>query len=195
MKNFFGHIIVLILFSACTFSAVLPNPFIEGTFSKTQWQQVNDFFEVEKTSQIAHISHKIAMLDWQSSANALFAPFENTRIFDITTQKTFIVQRTGGTRHADVEPVDAKNTQIFCEIIETASSPRRAVLVCLSGVWVAASLASQAHGYSLITDNNFEGHLCIHFLCSKTDSTKKTDYMHQKTIKKAYKLGKKIKII
>lgn len=192
MKNFLGHIIIFVLFATCTLFAILPNPLTEGVFTKTQWQEVNDFFEKEETSQISQFSPHAACLDWETSVSAIFQPFQNTRIFELSTQKSFWVQRTGGTNHADVEPLSEKDAQIFLEITKQKKSNRLAVLVNLNETWVCASISTKPHGFSLITDNNFSGHLCLHFSGSKTDATQKIDYLHQKAIKQAQKISKKI---
>lgn len=192
MKNFWGQFIVIVLFLVCVIGVIFPCPFLEGNFTKTQWQQINDNLETETTSTVYQPQTFSALLDWNNSVNTMFTPFENTRIFDITTKKIFTVQRTGGVGHADIEPLTIADTQIFNEITKTAKSQRLPVLVELKGVWVSASLATKPHGYSLITDNGFSGHLCLHFFGSKTHTTHKTDYLHQKTVKTAHKLSRKI---
>lgn len=176
----------------CTLiSAILPNPFLHGNFTAAKWQKMNDFYEFETTSSVLPTKQKSVMLDWNLAVDAMFQPFVETQVFDLKTQKTFVVQRTGGTYHADIEPSSLQDAQIFASVFANTSVSRLPVLVQLNGVWVAASLGTHIHGYAMIAENSFGGHLCLHFLNSKTDATKKVDPRHQKTIKIAQKLSQK----
>lgn len=189
MKNFIGLILGLVIISSAMFSSLIPMPFTNGNLTTAQNETLNDFYEIEAQSLSSQTKQKAISLDWFSNVNFMFENFVDTKIFDLKTGKTFVVQRTGGTGHADIEPTDEANAKILFDIIENTKITRRPMLALVGGTWVACSLWTKTHGYGLITNNNFDGHLCLHFLNSKTDSTKKVDYSHQKTIIQALKLS------
>ena len=43
------------------------------------------------------------------------------------------------------------------------------------------------HGFSLINENNMDGHTCIHFLNSRTHGTDRVDEAHQAAVAEAYR--------
>ena len=47
----------------------------------------------------------------------------------------------------------------------------------------------EPHGESAIDGNGYPGHLCVHFLNSRTHGTDRVDEDHQKMILKAYQAG------
>ena len=59
----------------------------------------------------------------------------------------------------------------------------------IDGQRYAASIYSEPHGESAIDDNGYPGHLCVHFLNSRTHGTDRVDEDHQKMILKAYRAG------
>ena len=66
------------------------------------------------------------------------------------------------------------------------SYSRRAVVVTFSnGVSSAASINGMPHGASSITDNNMDGHTCIHFEGSHTHQNDNLDPEHQKAVANA----------
>ena len=106
---------------------------------------------------------------------------------DIRTGKTFKVKRWTGYNHMDCEPLTASDTKIMKSIYGHWSWKRRAILVRYNGHVYAASMNGMPHGTSTISNNNFDGHFCIHFYKSKTHGSKKVDDMHQKMVKEAAK--------
>ena len=67
---------------------------------------------------------------------------------------------------------------------------RRAVFVTIDGVNYAASINGMPHGTgNSITDNNFDGHHCIHFTNSRTHGSNQVCPLHQAAIKKAVSKG------
>ena len=54
-----------------------------------------------------------------------------------------------------------------------------------NGVTLAASINGMPHGGGSIADNNFEGHICIHFLNSRTHGTDNVDPDHQNAVGEA----------
>ena len=96
------------------------------------------------------------------------------------------VKRSGGTNHADVQPLTAADTAAMKKACGGSWSwNRRAIFVTINGVNYAASMNCMPHGSGSITDNDFNGHHCIHFTNSRTHGTNKVCSLHQAAIKKA----------
>ena len=94
-------------------------------------------------------------------------------------------KRTGGTNHADVQPVTAADTAAMRKAVGSWSWTRRAIFVTINGVNYAASMNCMPHGGGSIKNNNFDGHHCIHFTNSRTHGSNKVCSLHQNAIKKA----------
>ena len=191
MKNFASTIVCLSLILGIGISVFLPNPFLTHSFLPQETQVINDFYDIEETAQTTTTTKKAVVLDWESCISSSWECFSQTKIFDFLSKKTFVVQRTGGTYHADIEPSNPEDTKILNEILKKHTEKRIPVLANIGGMWVCASMANSVHGFGLISNNELDGHLCLYFLGSKT-STKKTDPLHQKTISIAYDLSQKI---
>ena len=108
-------------------------------------------------------------------------------VTDVATGISYRVKRVGGYNHTDVEPATAFDTwQMYTIYGEEWAWTRHAVLVTLSdGTTLAGSINGMPHGDSHISNNNMNGHTCIHFLNSRTHGTDKVDAAHQSAIKTA----------
>ena len=108
-------------------------------------------------------------------------------VTDVATGISYRVKRVGGYNHTDVEPATAFDTwQMYRIYGKEWSWTRHAVLVTLSdGTTLAGSANGMPHGESHVSDNNMNGHTCIHFLNSRTHGTDKVDAAHQSAIKTA----------
>ena len=134
-------------------------------------------------------------IDWFSEEGAayydrrsgLFDDGAVAILTDVSTGRSFRVKRCGGYNHADVEPLTARDTWVMYEIYgKEWSWKRRAVYVTLeNGVTLAGSMNGMPHGSGEISDNNFDGHLCVHFLNSRTHESDKVDPDHQAAVAKA----------
>lgn len=199
MKNFF-YLGTLVFLSLIFFSCILPTPMRENNpdpFSVRENMLYNDSHELENDyfddlqSYIMgqqKSTPEVLKMDWFNNVNNLFTKYTLiAQVIDVQTKKTYFVKRTGGYNHADVEPIDAKNTAIMKEIYGGVWSwTRRPVWVYIDGIYVAGSINGMPHGYSLIDGNNMGGHSCIHFLNSKTHGTKRVDEAHQNAVETAY---------
>jgi len=114
-----------------------------------------------------------------------------------------------GSLHADVEPKSLQDNARAIEIWEGFSWEARPVLVCIpDGELVAASIHNMPHagieeepylkivknrtaGYGkganrdYVKNNGMSGHVCLHFLGSKSHKTKKEILQHQDAVKVA----------
>ena len=138
--------------------------------------------------------------DYASNLNNAFT------VEDYNTGKKFKLIRTGGTNHADVEPLTAADTATMKSIWGGFSWTRRPILVHVNGKVYVASMTGMPHAgldsepareytsknrsdnygdginYDSVKNNGADGHVDIHFLNSKTHSSNKLDTAHQNNI-------------
>lgn len=123
---------------------------------------------------------------FDSDIQKIFARGVVAQITDVETGLSWREKRTGGMYHADCQPLTAADTAALKNAYGGVWSwKRRAVFVTIDGVNYAASINGMPHGGQTITDNDFQGHHCIHFTGSKLHSTGKVDSQHQSAIRKA----------
>ncbi len=190
MKKLFPFY-VFILIVVCGFvTCLLPFPLFSkyANITAKNVYDINNFYETENEIYSPSKSVSVSNLNWFETVNTLFKTYQKTRVIDIQSGKTYYVFRNGGHNHADVEPIDEKNTQIFKEIYGGVWSwARRPVWVEVTqGNFVAASINGFPHGKSYVQNNGLDGHTCIHFLQSKTHGTKKVDPAHQEAVSYAF---------
>ena len=189
-----SKLVLLLLISLFT-SSILAS-FLPSLLGSTKYENMsieeqarfNDAKELEPYST-TNPSNDISVekLNWFSVVNSLFEKFSDARVVDVETKKEYRVRRVGGYNHADVEALTAADTAIFKSLYNgTWSWNRRAVWVQVGKIWIAASINGMPHSYSYITDNNEDGHTCIHFFMSRTHGTDNLDPAHQNAVKTAY---------
>jgi len=127
-----------------------------------------------------------ALRDWFTYVNDKFKPGDIVTVYAVDSGITFQVKRLGGSNHADVEPLTAEDTLKFQAAHGgTFNWARMAVIVEINGELIAASMNGQPHGASSISDNNFNGHCCMHFLNSRTHGTNSVCADHQAMVMRA----------
>ncbi len=146
----------------------------------------NDTDEEEREKRKEASEHGEHLCWWDDEVQQLFPRGATATVTDVATGLTFQVKRRGGTNHADVEPLTAKDTATLREAYggSWCWSPR-AIIVSINGRNIAASMNGMPHGRQNIHDNNFPGHICIHFKNSKTHNTNSVSPEHQSRVKEA----------
>ncbi|WP_243154886.1 hypothetical protein [Clostridium thermarum] len=157
---------------------------------------------------IAEKESKVELLDWWDSARYVFSRGTTAVVTDVYTGKSFKVQRTMGTNHADCEALTKEDTDIIKSIWGGFSWERRPVIVTVNGRRLAASMSAMPHagvdsepayeyvnnrsnGYGsgenldVIKGNDMDGHFDIHFLNSTRHMDGDKDPQHQTAIKVA----------
>lgn len=111
----------------------------------------------------------VELIDW-STADKLWKIGEVAWAYDTGTGRMYRLRRFGGVNHADVEPLTKWDTQEMYEIFNKkwTWTPRPVWIMLPDGHIIAASTHDNPHMMSTIKDNGFDGHLCVHFLGSKT---------------------------
>lgn len=126
------------------------------------------------------------MADWWTTASKVFAIGDIATITDLDSGLTYRVKRTGGSKHADCQPVTSQDTANMLKAYGGQWAwTRHAILVNIDGRVLAASQNAMPHGGQSIYNNNFPGHFCIHFLNSRTHGTDNLDPAHQSMVRKA----------
>ncbi len=123
-------------------------------------------------------------LHW-NTVDRLFPRHTTALITDVETGYSFRLYRHGGTNHADVEFQTAADTAVARQLYGSWSWDRRAVIVHLGDRLVAASMNGYPHGGQSIHDNNFPGHVCLHFRGSTLHLNGSLDRDHQERVEKA----------
>ncbi|HAH97132.1 MAG TPA: hypothetical protein DCY85_04565 [Firmicutes bacterium] len=141
-------------------------------------------------SDISRGGNYLELAPWEE-VHCFYKDYGVARIIDVQTGLSFLVQRRGGTKHADAEPLTKQDTAAMKQIYGGKWKwDRRPVIFEYQGRWIAASINGMPHGGERINDNNFAGHFCIHFLGSKLHSSGKQDPVHQATVLKAAAYGR-----
>ncbi|UNC91884.1 LysM peptidoglycan-binding domain-containing protein [Candidatus Contubernalis alkaliaceticus] len=124
-------------------------------------------------------------LEWPY-ASMLFNVGATATITDVATGLKFRVKRLGGGNHADVEPLTSQDTETLRRIYGGSWSwNTRAILVEVGGRYIAASMNGMPHSIQTIYNNNFNGHICVHFLNSRTHNTNSVCPNHAAMVRRA----------
>ncbi len=130
----------------------------------------------------------IIPLSWSQVDNR-FPEDKTVIITDVETGLHLRVNRLYGTYHADVEPLTREDTSTLRKIYGGEWSwDRRAVVVHLENKKIAGSINGYPHGGETKHNNNFNGHICLHFNGSRLHTSEKMGPEHQQQIKKAENL-------
>lgn len=142
-------------------------------------------------AEVEQVTGKVKQADWWTSdIQKIFKVGVIATVTDVDTGLSWRVKRSGGSNHADVQPLTAEDTAKMKKAYGGSWSwNRRAIWVTIDGVTYAASMNGMPHGTGSIKDNNFDGHHCIHFLNSRTHTGNRWDTAHQAAVQKAYKAG------
>ncbi|MGN1162767.1 MAG: hypothetical protein ACI4T2_02490 [Christensenellales bacterium] len=192
MKSKLVILLLISLFSSSLLASFLPSllsPTKYENMSIEEQMRYNDAQELEPYSTTHYDNNIVTVekLNWFSVVNSLFEKFTDARVVDVETKKEYKVRRVGGYNHADVEALTTKDTATFKSLYNgTWSWTRRAVWVQVGKIWIAASINGMPHSYSYISDNNEDGHTCIHFYMSRTHGSDNLDPAHQNAVNTAY---------
>ena len=113
-------------------------------------------------------------------------------VFDPATNLQWTLRLYSLGHHADSEPLTATDTAIMYKAFGYTNTwtPKPVYVKLPSGTWTLATMHNVPHLNGSIKDNNFDGHLCVHFLrtmeeCSANDP----DYgvTNQNAIRKKWK--------
>ena len=151
------------------------------------------------------------LVPWFGKAEKIFKKGSVATVTDVATGLTYRIKRVTGYNHADCETLTAEDTKILKRIYGGKWSwERRAIIVNVNGVEMAASIAAMPHagredqpfakvvnnrsgGYGRgdnldgVKNNGMSGVVDVHFYKSKTHASNRIDGKHQNRILQAAK--------
>lgn len=158
-----------------------------NNMNESTWLNIGDVLKIP----VHHVPVKATpadkygeYLDWWTEAQYVVPIGAKFKLIDFATGKRWNMKRTIGANHADCEPLTVSDAAIMKEVWGGVFSwDRRPATIEYNGRKIAASVSSMPHGIQYIKDNDFNGHMDIHFLNSTRHKDGEIDWQHQKNIK------------
>ena len=134
----------------------------------------------------------VKLLHWFDDIKPTVRAGQTVTVFDPATNLQWKLRFYSLGRHADSEPLTATDTQIMFKAFGNKNTwtPKPVYVQLPSGTWTLASMHNVPHLSGSIKDNDFDGHLCVHFLRDMDECTKNDpDYgvQNQNAIRKKWK--------
>jgi len=118
---------------------------------------------------------QVRLMHWYNDVKPTLKNRQRILLVDPATGISWTLQLYSLGRHADAEPLTAADTARMVQAFGGKNTwNQQAVYVRLpSGVWTIGSTHDMPHMSGSIKDNNFNGHLCVHFLRDMSECKKK----------------------
>jgi len=129
----------------------------------------------------------VELIEWSAARNLMTIGTPAT-IIDVRTGLSWQVASFSNGNHADVETLTAEDTAIMLQAWggRWCWTPRP-VVVIINGRTLAASLNGMPHAGWTVSGNNMNGHVCLHFLGSRThNGTVSHERDHQAAVREAF---------
>lgn len=138
-----------------------------GGWSKVSVDQTVGYV---KTEFLRVVGDGVELLEW-SAAKDIVPKGVPIRVVDVRTGVSYNIKCFSKGKHADVEPITKADTDAIFESRNGvwAWDPRP-VWVTIGERTIAASLNGKPHAGSTISGNGMNGHLCLHFNGTVTNS-------------------------
>ena len=120
--------IFIFFLSASVFASLFPYPIFSPytNLTKSNMFEISNFKETEVNSQ-TESGIKTLLVDW-NIADALIEQERIYRLIDLNSGESILIERIGGTQHADVETIDEENTKTAAR--EKTPARRQKIPVC-----------------------------------------------------------------
>lgn len=134
----------------------------------------------------------VQLLHWYNEVKPSISGGQQLLVFDPASGLSWTLRIMSRGRHCDAEPLTAQDTRTMVAAFGGVNTwNQKAVYVKLpDGRWSLASTHDMPHDSGSIKSNNFNGHLCVHFL-RDMDETKQYDpkygVANQETIRAKWK--------
>jgi len=152
--------------------------------------------KVATTTTSTPTASQVQYANWYTTVKAVCKKYPYATVYDYQTGISWQVHIFSVGAHADVEPLTANDTSKMKKVFGGNTWNARAVWVVFSdGSVYMASTHSMPHGTQHISDNNFEGHTCIHFPRTQVqvEAIGKYATSHQETIDAGWKVTQSMK--
>ncbi len=134
---------------------------------------------------------QIQLLHWYNSVRSGLSGGSTLLIYDPTTHLSWNLRVMSCGRHADCEPASLRDTLIMFRALGQPSWTVHPVYVRLpNGEWTMATMHDRPHLSGSLSDNGFDGHLCVHFLRDMAEAQQNDPnygVTNQNTLREAWK--------
>ena len=135
---------------------------------------------------------KIYLLHWFNDIKPSLKNGQNLLVYDPSTGIYWTLRVYSRGRHCDAEPLTKKDTENMVKAFGGQNTwTQKGVYVKLpSGTWTIGSTHDMPHMSGSVKDNDFDGHLCVHFLRDMSEAQKNDPsygVANQETIRKLWK--------
>ena len=135
---------------------------------------------------------KVKLLHWFNEVKPNIANGDILLVFDPATNYCWNLRAYSRGRHLDADPLTADDTKYMNAAFGgvTTWTPKVVYVQLTNGTWVFATMHNTPHLSSGVSNNNFDGHLCVHFLRDMSEVTKNDPnygVTHQKAIREGWK--------
>ncbi len=115
----------------------------------------------------------VKLLHWFDDIKPTIKAGQKVTVFDPATNLQWTLRFYSLGRHADSEPLTATDTAIMYKAFGNKNTwtPKPVYVQLPSGVWTLATMHNVPHLSGSIKDNDFDGHLCVHFLRDMDECT------------------------
>lgn len=135
-------------------------------------------------------------VNWFTSIRTKYKAGTVVTIYDFRTGLSWKCRFMSNGNHADSEPLTSTDTNTMYQAFgkKTTWNPKAVWVTMPDGNTFIASMHNTPHLSGSIKDNNFDGHLCIHFPREMSEAEKTGPYAvtHQKEIQKGWEETQKL---
>ncbi|MBE0601224.1 MAG: hypothetical protein IH607_05500, partial [Firmicutes bacterium] len=105
-------------------------------------------------------------LYWYTEVKPNISNGSTLTVYDPASGLTWKLRAYSSGRHCDAEPLTAEDTATMLEAFggEITWTPKPVYVKLPDGRWTLAATHDVAHLSGAVKDNDFDGHLCVHFL-------------------------------
>ena len=137
-------------------------------------------------------SGSVQLLSWYDQVKPSVSNGQQLLVYDPSSGYSWTLRVLARGRHCDAEPLTAQDTRTMVRAFGgTNTWNQKGVYVKLpDGRWSVASTHDMPHDSGSIKNNDFNGHLCVHFLRTMEEATKndpKYGVANQQTIRSLWK--------
>ena len=135
---------------------------------------------------------KVKLLHWFNDIKPTLKSGQTLYIYEPSSGQGWNLRIYSCGRHCDAEPVTSQDTANMLQAFGGKNTwSQKAVYVKLpNGTWTIGSTHDMPHLSGAVKDNNFDGHLCVHFLRTMSEAQKNDPsygVSNQKTIRTFWK--------
>lgn len=114
----------------------------------------------------------VRLLHWFNDVKPSLRSGQTLTVWEPSSGKSWNLRIYSCGRHCDAEPCTAEDTASMLKAFGNVNTwSQKAVYVKLpNGTWTVGSTHDMPHMSGAVSDNNFNGHLCVHFLRTMSEA-------------------------